>query len=156
MNSSRNYSIRPIDQQDFFWLKEYDCAPLNIERDSIYLFFCVHFSNYSFIAVDVHNNPIGFLLGFLPANQSTAYVHFLFVHEKARGNGIGKELMHHFIDAVRSVGGRQVTLYTIRAVSFYESLGFVDKTDRFSKEVADYITHAKGAVPMSLHLDGGA
>lgn len=156
MASCPNYEIGPIDQQDFFWLKDYDCAPLSIERDSIYLFFCVHFSNFSFVAVNEHNTPVGFVLGFLPAGQSTAYVHFLFVHETARGNGIGKALMHRFIEAVRSAGGRQVALYTIRAVSFYESLGFVEGADRFSEAVADYITHTKGAVPMSLHLEGAS
>lgn len=156
MSSCCDYAIRPIDQQDFFWLNDYDCAPLSIERDSIYLFFCVHFSNFSFVAVNEHSTPIGFVLGFLPAGQSTAYVHFLFVQETARGNGIGKALMHRFIDAVQSAGGGQVALYTIRAVSFYESLGFIDGADCFSETVADYITNTKGAFPMSLRLEGGA
>jgi ribosomal protein S18 acetylase RimI-like enzyme len=155
MTFCRGFVVRPINQSDFFWLKDYDCTPLSRERDSIYLFFCVHFSEFSFVAVDSHNEPIGFVLGFLPAGQTTAYVHFLFVDEAVRSNGIGKALMDRFIDAVRSAGGDQVTLYTIRAVSFYAGLGFVDETSRFSEPVAAYIKHSKGAIPMSLYFESG-
>lgn len=147
------FRVRSIRQDDFFWLKDYNCQPLSIERDSIYLFFCVHFSDYSFVAEDRQGRPLGFVLGFLPARATSAYVHFLFVAEAERGAGIGSRLMHEFNGAVRRAGGLEVLLYTIRAVEFYKRLGFSPGAARFEAEVADYIQQVKGATPMSLRLD---
>jgi GNAT superfamily N-acetyltransferase len=146
------YRVRPIRQDDFFWLKDYDCAPLSLERDSVYLFFCVHFSEFSFVSVDDRARPVGFVLGFLPAGQSVAYVHFLFVEEAMRRRGVGRALMQRFIGAVRAAGARAVTLYTIRAVAFYERLGFERCAGRFEQRIADYIREVKGAAPMTLVL----
>jgi GNAT superfamily N-acetyltransferase len=150
--SSHPFRVRPIQQGDFFWLKSYDCAPLTIERDSIYLFFCVHFREYSFVAADFSDVPIGFVLGFLPAGSTSAYVHFLFVRDNFRRKGVGTRLMTEFMHAAARNGAKSVLLYTIRARSFYKSIGFSDGADLFEEPVTQYIIAHKGAQPMSRSL----
>jgi GNAT superfamily N-acetyltransferase len=99
----------------------------------------------SSIALDsATNEPVGFVLGFLPAGETTAYVHYIFVVDRQRRDGIATALMNAFMEAVRSLGASVVTLFTSRATSFYESLGFKRSTDLFSKDIADYL-ESKGA-----------
>jgi ribosomal protein S18 acetylase RimI-like enzyme len=147
-------AIRNLTQGDFFWLKDFDCSPLAIERDSIYLFFCVHFRQFSFVAEASDRRILGFVLGFLPAGSASAYVHFLFVQEEARRSGVGTSLMEALIESVAKAGAESVTLYTIRAQSFYKSIGFQEVADVFDVPVSRYITLEKGAQPMSRELSG--
>ena len=152
-SQSTNIRLRSIRQEDFFWLRTYDFSPLSMERDSIYLFFCVHFSDTSFVAFDTLNDqPVGVVLGFLPAGKSIAYVHYLFVDEGYRRQGIGSRLMESFIDAVRLQGAKDVTLFTVRAVDFYQRLGFEIGNVAFDGVVSDYIGDAKRASIMRLKL----
>jgi GNAT superfamily N-acetyltransferase len=145
--------IRPISESDFFWLRDYDCRPLNIERDSIYLFFCVHFAEFSLVAWDIQQDlPCGFLLGFLPTGRDVAYIHYLFVEEGHRRTGIATRLVRAFERNVADHGGRRVGLYTARAQRFYMSLGYVESTDLFGKAINEYVQREKRVVVMMRAL----
>lgn len=145
---------------DFFWLKDFDCSPLTVERDSVYLFFCVHFRRTSFVArCPVTGDVRGFLLGFLPANSLDAYVHFLFVMPEVRKQGVGRALMQHFAAAAAALGARRMCLYTIRAGLFYRRLGFETSNGPFDAELASYVSQRKGAELLTCPLsssDGAA
>lgn len=142
--------IRPLNPEDFFWLKDYDCRPLNLERDSIYLLFCVHFQRTCFVSVDEEGAPVGFVLGFLPSGATTAYVHYLFVAERYRRNGLGRRLMDAFIGSVSSCGAQDVVLFTIRAIAFYSELGFKPDASPFPASLSAYVRDKKGATIMRL------
>ena len=142
--------VRQLAPTDFFWLKDYDCTPLTIERDSVYLFFCVHFRRTSFVARCPRSGVVqGFLLGFAAAHELHAYVHFLYVAEADRNQGIGRALMASFAAAAADLGTTSMCLYTIRAEGFYRRLGFQLSLDPFPAELATYIQDQKGAVLMT-------
>ena len=135
-----SFRVRPLEQEDVFWLKDFDCSPLPKERDSIYLFFCAHFAKTSFVAEDAATGEVvGFLLGFVPAGEATAYVHYLFVVETRRRDGIATSLVEAFSTAASSLGASQTLLFTRRASSFWESLGFAPTDSVFAPNVAAYL-----------------
>jgi len=149
----RRFEVRQIQPRDFHWLKDFDCAPLTIERDSIYLFFCVHFRDTSFVAYDSESQrAVGFVLGFVPAGSSHAYVHYLFVEESIRKHGIGRALMGQFCDAAHNLGATTTCLYTIRESKFYQGLGFTHHCGPFDTSLARYVADVKGAHLMTATL----
>ena len=145
-------AVRPLEEGDFFWLKNYDCHPLNIERDSIYLFFCKHFASTSFVALDDKDKPIGFLLGFLPANRLDAYIHYLFVDDAFRSSAIGTNLVGAFSNIVKKQGAKRIILYTARASVFYSKLGFAVESNFFAEEIQNYLMTEKKVTTMSLYI----
>jgi ribosomal protein S18 acetylase RimI-like enzyme len=154
-NQERGYYVRNLIQDDFFWLKNIDCAPLHTERDSIYLFFCVHFRSTSFVLIDaISSKPLGFLLGFLPNGSSIAYIHYLFVLAAHRNQGLGRSLVKHFLEASQKLGADEITLYTSKAVAFYQKQGFEACNSIFSGTVLSYLEHKKGVRVMRLAANG--
>ncbi|MEW6443198.1 MAG: GNAT family N-acetyltransferase [bacterium] len=135
--------VRRITQEDFHWLHSFDCSPLTIERDSIYLFFCVHFGRTSFVATDSNGRPAGFLLGFLPAGGATAYIHYLFVEPVARRQGLGRRLVRTFEETVLELGAQRVALFTRRAVEFYHAVGYALDNPIFEPTLEDYLHGVK-------------
>jgi ribosomal protein S18 acetylase RimI-like enzyme len=154
-NIELSFGIRNLNQEDFFWLKSFDCSPLNIERDSIYLFFCVHFSSTSFVVINKDSNtPVGFLLGFIPQGSVTAYIHYLFVIESYRNKGIGKTLLKHFSEVVSKLGAGEITLFTSKAISFYKKQGFEERNSIFTDTVARYLESHKSVRVMKINTHG--
>lgn len=72
---------------------------------------------------------VGFLVGFpSPADDTTAYLHFVGVHPDMRGSGLGRALYHEFFDAMRARGRTEVHAVTspvnVGSIAFHRSLGF--------------------------------
>lgn len=135
-----NFCVSQLEQDDFFWLKDFDISPLNKERDSVYLLFCAHFAKTSFVARDAANDEVvGFLLGFVPAGEATAYAHYLFVIEGRRRDGVATALVEAFTAAATTAGATQALMFTRRASSFWESMGFEPTDGVFSPNVAGYL-----------------
>ena len=81
---------------------------------------------------------VGFLVGFpSPADDSTAYIHFVGVDPGERGAGLGRALYDAFFDAMRAVGRTEVHAVTspvnVGSIAFHRSLGF-----SVSDPIADY------------------
>jgi ribosomal protein S18 acetylase RimI-like enzyme len=81
---------------------------------------------------------VGFLVGFAsPADDSTAYIHFVGVAPDARGAGLGRALYERFFDTMRAGGRTQVHAVTspvnVASIEFHRSMGF-----SVSAAVADY------------------
>jgi GNAT superfamily N-acetyltransferase len=147
------FSVRHLDQTDLFWLKDYDCTPLHLERDSVYLFFCVHFRGTSFVAwSEAEARPLGFLLGFVGGGGTTAYVHYMFVELASRGRGIGSTLLRAFEARCSELGAKRVVLFTARARAFYEGNGYAVHGGTFEPRIAEYLRDVKHATVMSRAL----
>jgi ribosomal protein S18 acetylase RimI-like enzyme len=91
--------------------------------------FFLHFEGTSFVADDDEEQLAGFLIGFLSQTDGKeAYIHFVGVAPKRRGEGIGRALYEHFFDAVRARGRTVVRCVTsplnTDSVAFHEALGF--------------------------------
>lgn len=149
--------VTPLCPDDFLWLKDYDCAPLPIERDSIYLMFCVFLTGTSFVARSRTTGEVrGFLIGMVPAGSGEAFVHYLFVAERQRGGGVGRTLMHAFSAAAAASGATRVCLFTRRAADFYAKLGFERASGPFPPALASWVRDVKGSVLMTSALPIGA
>jgi GNAT superfamily N-acetyltransferase len=145
--------VTPLCPDDFAWLKDYDCAPLPMERDSIYLMFCVFLTGTSFVARSRTTGEVrGFLLGLVPAGTGEAFVHYLFVAGSGRHSGVGRTLMHAFSDAAATSGAARVSLFTRRAADFYAKLGFDRASGPFPPALATWVRDVKGAVLMTSAL----
>ena len=71
----------------------------------------------------------GFLVGFpSPADDSTAYIHFVGVDPDNRGDGLGRALYERFFAAMRASGRTEVHAVTgpvnVASIAFHRSLGF--------------------------------
>ncbi|MBU1003089.1 MAG: GNAT family N-acetyltransferase [Proteobacteria bacterium] len=76
---------------------------------------------------DISDEAFKALVGHDPAGQNIV-VFSLAVLSEQRGNGLGAQLMRHFISEARSQGRRQVLLLCKDAlVPFYARLGFMDR-----------------------------
>jgi putative acetyltransferase len=68
-------------------------------------------------------------IAFYPLREDVAELKRLYVSEQARGQGLGKQLLLHALDACRARGYRQAVLDTLArmesAVALYRALGFV-------------------------------
>jgi ribosomal protein S18 acetylase RimI-like enzyme len=102
--------------------------------------FLDHFFSTSLIAERATGEPrlVGFLIGFpSPADDRTAYIHFVGVDPDERGAGLGRALYAAFFDAMRAVGRTEVHAVTspinVGSIAFHRSLGF-----SVSDPIADY------------------
>jgi ribosomal protein S18 acetylase RimI-like enzyme len=102
--------------------------------------FLDHFFPTSLVAerADGDSRMVGFLVGFSsPADDSTAYIHFVGVDPAERGTGLGRALYDAFFDAMRGYGRTEVRAVTspvnVGSIAFHRSLGF-----SVSDPIADY------------------
>jgi ribosomal protein S18 acetylase RimI-like enzyme len=93
--------------------------------------FLDHFFRTSLVAerTDGEAGLVGFLIGFpSPADETTAYIHFVGVDPDERGAGLGRQLYEAFFDAMRAVGRTEVHAVTspvnVASIAFHRSLGF--------------------------------
>jgi ribosomal protein S18 acetylase RimI-like enzyme len=95
--------------------------------------FLDHFFATSLVAErpDDEGEPrfIGFLVGFpSPADDVTAYIHFVGVDPDERGAGLGRALYDEFFVAMRAGGRTEVHAVTspvnVGSIAFHRSLGF--------------------------------
>ncbi|MEK4512022.1 GNAT family N-acetyltransferase [Paenibacillus anaericanus] len=120
--------ITPFDSKGLLQLKDLDCFPLPIERDSIYIMFYRFFRNTCRLAY-INEELVGFVLGVVDqTEQSHVYIHYLFVKEEHRGQHIGIGLMNELIHYLRNNNYSKVTLMTGKDNEinkrFYSRLGF--------------------------------
>ena len=93
-----------------------------------------HFHNTSFAAVDGNGETVGFLVGFLsPADPTAAYVHFIGVDPRLRGQGVGRRLHHEFAELAAADGRTRITAVTspenLDSITFHTGLGFSARLD---------------------------
>lgn len=91
--------------------------------------FLENFSSTSLVAEKEDGALIGFLIGFVSADDpSVGYVHFVGVAPRHRGEGLGRQLYDRFDSAVAELGVRRTRCVTsvvnTASVAFHESLGF--------------------------------
>jgi ribosomal protein S18 acetylase RimI-like enzyme len=91
--------------------------------------FLENFSSTSLVAETEDGALIGFLIGFVSADDpSVGYVHFVGVAPRDRGEGLGRQLYDRFDSAVAELGVRRTRCVTsvvnTASVAFHESLGF--------------------------------
>jgi ribosomal protein S18 acetylase RimI-like enzyme len=93
--------------------------------------FLDHFFRTSLIAERTDGGPrlVGFLIGFAsPADETTAYIHFVGVDPGERRSGLGRELYEAFFEAMRADGRTEVHAVTspvnVASIAFHRSLGF--------------------------------
>jgi RimJ/RimL family protein N-acetyltransferase len=129
---STSYAIRtahPSDHHDIVgvvdqWWGGRDMARL------LQPLFLENFSETSLVAESTDGDLVGFLIGFVSADDPTAaYVHFAGVHPEYRGAGVGRELYRQFDELVAARGVRIVRCVTSAvnsmSVAFHEAIGFV-------------------------------
>jgi GNAT superfamily N-acetyltransferase len=90
--------------------------------------FFEHFTNTSFAAVR-DGELAGFLVGFVSqSHPAEAYIHFVGVHPRERGRGLGRQLYEHFFAAVQARGCVLVRAVTAPvnqgSVRFHQRMGF--------------------------------
>ena len=93
-----------------------------------------HFHNTSFVAVDGNDETVGFLVGFLsPADPTAAYVHFIGVDPRLRGQGVGRCLHHEFAELAAADGRTRIMAVTspenLDSITFHTGLGFSARLD---------------------------
>lgn len=91
--------------------------------------FLEHFSATSLVAETSSGELVGFLIGFVSADDAReAYVHFAGVAPAHRGGGLGRELYERFDAIVAPKGVRRVRCVTsvvnAESVAFHGALGF--------------------------------
>jgi len=92
--------------------------------------FLDHFHATSFVAeADVDADLAGFLVGFLsPSLPDAAYIHFVGVHPRFRGNGLARLLYERFFQ-LATAGGRSVVKAVTApvnsaSIAYHTALGF--------------------------------
>jgi predicted GNAT superfamily acetyltransferase len=100
--------------------------------------FFEHFTDTSFAAVR-DGELAGFLVGFVSqSHPAEAYIHFVGVHPRERGRGLGRQLYEHFFAAVQARGCVLVRAVTAPvnqgSVKFHQRIGF--DTEPGDSEVA--------------------
>ena len=93
-----------------------------------------HFHTTSFAAVDGNEDIVGFLVGFLsPADPDAAYVHFIGVDPRLRGQGVGRRLHHEFAELAAADGRTRIKAVTspenLDSITFHTGLGFSARLD---------------------------
>lgn len=90
--------------------------------------FFVHFRPTSFVA-EADSRPIGFVAGFRSqSDPEQAYIHFVGVDPRWRGQGVAQTLYGRFFEAVKVLGCREVHCVTSPSnhgsLAFHAALGF--------------------------------
>ncbi len=123
-------TIRGVKEKDFLEIMRVaaGCAPVPLERDSIYHCFTRFFANTCFVA-ESRGLVVGFILGWISQVEGTvAYVHNVCVAPEMRRKGIAARLYNRFIEAVRLKGCKKVFLIinpkNEASLRFHQALGF--------------------------------
>ncbi|HEX8005678.1 MAG TPA: GNAT family N-acetyltransferase, partial [Trebonia sp.] len=71
----------------------------------------------------------GFLIGFMsPSKLDSAYIHFVGVNPRSRGNGLARRLYETFFDRAKTEGRRVVRAVTAShnsaSIAFHTAMGF--------------------------------
>jgi len=93
-----------------------------------------HFHNSSLVATDTEGQIVGFLVGFMsPADPTAAYVHFIGVDPRLRGQGVGRRLHHEFAQLAAADGRTRIVAVTapenLDSITFHTGLGFSARMD---------------------------
>jgi len=161
-----DFQIRSVVEEDFIKIAELakNCAPMAMERDSIYHIFTKFFQNTSFAAESLEREIIGFLLGFISQkNSNEAYIHLLCVKPEMRKKSLARSMIKNFFKVVGDKGCKKVSLITKpenkASIAFYKNLGFkMDKNHKTIetdgiKAVKDYNGHDKHMVVFYKVID---
>jgi ribosomal protein S18 acetylase RimI-like enzyme len=123
-------TIREVKEKDFLEIMRVaaECAPVPLERDSIYHCFTRYFANTCFVA-ESSGLVVGFILGWISQVENTvAYVHNVCVAPNMRKKGIATRLYDRFIEAVKVRGCKKVFLIinprNEASLRFHQALGF--------------------------------
>lgn len=97
-------------------------------RHALPRLFIDHFHDTSLIA-ERDGELAGFLVGFMsPSNPDGAYIHFVGVSPRSRGNGLARRLYETFFDRARTEGRRVVRAVTAAhnstSIAFHTAMGF--------------------------------
>ncbi|GGT57824.1 GNAT family N-acetyltransferase [Actinomadura citrea] len=116
--------------------------------------FLDHFHRTSLVAED-GVGLAGFLIGLLsPSMPDTAYIHFVGVAPRLRGNGLARRLYHQFFDLAATERRTKVKAITspqnLGSVAFHAAMGFT-----VTGPVADYDGPAIDRVVFQLRLSPG-
>lgn len=90
--------------------------------------FLDHFHDTSLVA-EQDGELAGFLVGFMsPSNPDDAYIHFVGVSPRSRGNGLARRLYETFFGRARTEGRRVVRAVTAAhnntSIAFHTAMGF--------------------------------
>jgi predicted GNAT superfamily acetyltransferase len=116
--------------------------------------FLDHFHRTSLVAED-GVGLAGFLIGLLsPSMPDTAYIHFVGVAPRLRGNGLARRLYHQFFDLAATERRTKVKAITspqnLGSIAFHAAMGFT-----VTGPVADYDGPAIDRVVFQLRLSPG-
>ena len=104
--------IRKVKEEDFIDIMHFatNCAPIPLERDSIYHDLTRYFANTCFVA-EKEDKFVGFILGWISQVDNTiAYIHNICVAPDLRRKKIGIDLYNRFIEVVRDKGVNKIFL----------------------------------------------
>jgi predicted GNAT superfamily acetyltransferase len=91
--------------------------------------FLDHFHDTSLVA-EQDGQLAGFLVGFMsPSNPEGAYIHFVAVNPRFRGNGLARRLYETFFDRAKAEGRHVVRAVTAShnsaSIAFHTAMGFI-------------------------------
>ena len=97
-------------------------------RHALPRLFLDHFHDTSLVA-EQDGELAGFLVGFMsPSNPDGAYIHFVGVNPRLRGNGLARRLYETFFDRAKAEGRRVVRAVTAShnsaSIAFHTAMGF--------------------------------
>jgi predicted GNAT superfamily acetyltransferase len=117
--------------------------------------FLDHFHRTSIVAE--HGNDLtGFLVGFLsPSVREAAYIHFVGIDPRFRGNGLARQIYRRFFDLAqaenRSIVRAITSPHNHGSIAFHTAMGFT-----VTGPVSDYNGPSVDRVLFQLNLDGSA
>lgn len=103
---------RNVKEEDFLDIMNLatKCAPIPLERDSIYHNLTRHFANTCFVA-EKEGKIVGYILGWISQVDNTvAYIHNICINPDFRRKKIGIDLYDRFIEVVRDKGCKKIFL----------------------------------------------
>lgn len=106
--------LRKPGKADGFALHQLVAACPPLDPNSVYcnLLQCSHFADTA-VAAELNGELVGFISGYMPpAQPDTLFVWQVAVHEKGRGQGLAKRMLHAILerDACRSVTHLETTI----------------------------------------------
>lgn len=124
------FRIRTVKEEDFFEIMTLasKCAPIPIERDSIYHLFTKYFANTCFVA-EKDNQIVGYILGFISQlEKDVAYIHNICISPDLRRKKIGSSLYQKFFQNMKKEKCQKIFLIinpkNKLSINYHESLGF--------------------------------
>ncbi|MGB7968547.1 MAG: GNAT family N-acetyltransferase [Methanobacterium sp.] len=126
-----NSRIRNVFEEDFMKISQLGekCNPMINEREAIYHIFTKFFKNTSLV-LEINNNIMGFLIGFISQeNKENAYIHLLCVEKDLRRQNMASDLVKEFINIVSLLNCKKVFLVckpsNKTAINFYNKMDFL-------------------------------